>query len=294
MIGNSLYGEYGYPKVHALGHRDVADILEHGSVWIQEKIDGSQINFTWDMYGVLTVRSKNSVQFGGPENRVQSDNMFWPAVDYLRSLDVPRHLLGVTFSGETLSSLRHNKLTYERLPVGNILLFDASHPTLVTQGLGLDWVQDFGSIPALDVTKEFLDELLTKPSSLGGPMMEGVVLKNYDLGLVAKYVAPAFREVEKSKVFRNKGEVVADILTAVNTEPRFEKAVQYLAEEGQLTGTPSDIGPLMRRVSQDIWEEEYGFISDTLMDHYGKEVRRGLGRGLPDWYKNRLAESAFA
>lgn len=301
----------GYPKVHNLGHRDIADLFD-GEVTVQEKIDGSQLNWTWDADG-LHVRSKGSWQYGGPEGRTEPDKLFKPSVDHLRSLDIDlRHRVGVFYRGEAMATPRHNSLAYERTPSGHIVLFDAVTAgwcnfgpiSIEAEYLGIEAVQHVGRWENASWTEEKLMGLLEETvPMLGGTMVEGLVFKNYGKTgpdgkpLMGKAVAPAFREIHKVSWKASnptKGDFVAALLETLNTEARFLKAVQHLREEGRLDESPRDIGALMVEVKRDTMDEARPYILEELERHFMKEIERGIGRGLPEWYKARLQSQAFS
>ena len=311
-----------YGKVLNLGHRDLADLLRPGTfVTIQEKYDGSQFTWYWDPSGALICRSKGKQQFGPGDTVENADNLFRPAIAHLLSLD-PVEQGKVIFRGETLKSTTHNTLTYGRVPNGFLVLFDAETETgggfwdmphlAAWAGLmGVDLAQVF--LPPFEVADEgareawpterieadlFEDIIEKAESSLGG-RIEGVVVKNYSLTnprtgrpfLVGKVVDEHFKEVHK-RSFKEKnpgpGDMVQAIINALNTEARFEKQVQHLAESGDLVNGPQDIGALMRSVKADVLEEERDWILRQLEAAFMPTIQRGIGRGLPEWYKARL------
>jgi len=55
----SQFNICGYPKIHALGHRNVINIFAD-EVEITEKVDGSQFVFGKDMNGKLHIRSRGT------------------------------------------------------------------------------------------------------------------------------------------------------------------------------------------------------------------------------------------
>lgn len=112
--------------------------------------------------------------------------------------------------------------------------------------------------------------------------------------LVGKVVRPEFKEVHKREWKKdNPGarDVVEAIIDSLNTEARFQKAVQALNEAGELVNAPQDIGNLMRQVKADTLEEERDWIASRLIAHFMPTIERGIGRGLPEWYKDRLIEA---
>lgn len=299
-----------YPKVYAFGHAaipNLTDLPDGATLVIQEKYDGSQISFGWDDDGELYVRSKGKLQYG---DGAVPDKMFNPAVTYLSTLEP--HALGLEwYRGEFFSKPKHNTLAYPRMPKNGIVLYDVNSTTGpenyfgkqrvkdAADALGLEACQEFGSYTT--VTRELIDELMKKESSLGGPM-EGIVIKNYHQfskdGKVTmgKVVSDEFREKhEKSWKQRNPSgkDVIQDIITSLDTEARYEKAYQHLRDNGKLTGTPKDIGALMAEVKRDTLEEEADWILAQLQKYAIGKIGRGLGRGVPDWYKNKLLEDAL-
>ena len=76
-------------------------------------------------------------------------------------------------------------------------------------------------------------------------------------------------------------------------QARWVKAVQHLRDEGMLEGSPRDIGILMFEVKRDIVSEETEWILDRLQKAFFPKILRGLGHGLPEWYKARLVNEAI-
>lgn len=293
-----------YGKVWALGHRSVAGIFDR-PVLLQEKIDGSQLTF--GVRGqILYIRSKGAAV--DPED----PGMFLEAVV---SLENRKQWLteGLTYRGEFLRKPKHNVLAYDRVPEGNIAIFDVQDRE--GQFHGPDAVSAFArnaqleAVRVLDAhanvgTAEELKEWLRETSQLGGPLIEGVVVKRYDRQTqfgdpyFGKYVSEAFKE-SHSKEWKGsraqKEGALDEIIQRYCTPARFEKAVQHLRESGALQQDPKDIGLLMKEVSRDVLDECRPEISEALFDVFWKShFARGITRGLPEWYKDKLLEGAFA
>jgi hypothetical protein len=66
-----------------------------------------------------------------------------------------------------------------------------------------------------------------------------------------------------------------------------------MAEDGRLEHAPKDIGALIKMVGDDVYEEGREEIAALLFRHFWPDIRRGLTRGLPGWYKEQLAAAAF-
>ncbi len=290
-----------YPSIYQLGHRAIATILD-GEVVVQEKVDGSQFSFERRENDELVCRSK-----GAQINVEEPEKMFARAVEVVKDLDL---VPGWVYRAEYLQKPKHNTLAYDRIPLQHLALFDVQSgiETYETPGtvsreagrLGISGVPTLllGRISSL----EDLKTLLKITSFLGGQLIEGVVIKRYDAFtpdkkvMLAKYVSEAFKEKHRSewKVRNpNTKDVILTLTEELRTEARWQKAVQYLREAGQLEGSPKDIGALIKEVGEDVLKEEEEQITAVLFKHAWPKIRRGLTIGLPEWYKERLAESAM-
>ena len=72
-----------------------------------------------------------------------------------------------------------------------------------------------------------------------------------------------------------------------------QKAVQHLAEKGELTNSPTDIGNLLKEIKNDITAEEMDIIKEFLFKEFGQELLRHACGGFPEWYKQQLVERSF-
>lgn len=291
-----------YGKVWAIGHRAVSELFD-APVVVQEKVDGSQFSFA-NLGGELHMRSK-----GRPVHLGNGDKLFTPAMETAtRLMDEGRLPEGVVFRGETLCSPKHNALQYNRVPKGNIVLFDAH--TLDQTNVASDplptW-PDLEWVPTLYVghvgePRDLLDLLATE-SFLGGTLIEGFVAKRYDVfdqfgtPLKGKYVSEAFKETaakEWKQANPGRQDVVAGLIAGLRQPRRWEKAIEHLRDDGMLDGSPKDIGPLIKAVQTDVLEECEDTIKQVLFDYFKKDIVRGVTGGLPEWYKDRLLAEAFA
>ena len=288
-----------FPKIFALGTDYVQEIFD-GLVEVTEKVDGSQFSFG-SIDGELHCRSKGKqLVLEAPEK------MFTGAVEYVRSIS---HILpeNHVFYAEWLQNPKHNTLAYERTPKNGLALFavkTGSHT--FGDACIMSWADrlEIDHVPLLyegETNAEAVLDMIERESFLGGQNVEGVVVKNYGkpflLGgqpipvMSAKYVSEAFKEVHRTKwgkehTGRGKWDTFQE---GYRTEARWEKAVQHLAEQGQLVNEPKDIGVLIKEVRRDIEEEERVVITDFLWREFGQEVLRKAVAGLPEWYKRRLA-----
>lgn len=229
----------------------------------------------------------------------QPQSLFRGAVETVRRLaDEERMPKGYTFRGEVISAPRHNKLTYERVPFGNIVLFDVQIGgeygprglvNACASALGLEAVQLLA--PPGRYSPADIEKLVEGPSQLGGAR-EGVVIKRAAGGpdrMKAKVVGNLFKE--KMGVKPSKGSDIQQIVEMYRTEPRWEKAVQHLRDEGRLSGSPKDIGPLLGEVARDLKEECENEIREVLWPKIWKQITKGVSLGLAEFYLEKLKET---
>lgn len=291
-----------YPSIYQLGHAAIKDIFE-GPVTVEEKVDGSQFSFGM-VDGELVARSKGKqLIIDAPEK------MFTKAVATIK--EVAAELTpDWIYRGEYLQSPKHNTLAYDRVPAKNIVIFDVmtgpevylSHPAKYEEARRLG----FETVPLLFSGKvenyEMFQSFLERVSFLGGNKVEGVVIKNYQLFTqekkiaLAKYVSEAFKEVhvgEWKKNNPNSHDVETLMIEKYRTPARWNKAIEHLRDNGVLEGSPRDIPALMKEVSTDTEKECADEIKEALYKHFWPKIQRGIIRGLPEHYKEQLAQSAF-
>lgn len=296
-----------FPKIFAVGSPHIPTLFK-GEVEITEKIDGSQFVFG-KIDDELWMRSKGALlHIDAPQQ------MFEEGVRYIE--DVSHRLPNnVVFYSEWLRQPKHNVLKYARTPKNGIALFGvqflstghfvSQHDRLCefAKALDVETVQLLHKGPVDDI--DMLDKLLNTESQLGGADVEGIVVKNYgqDFWLggqlmpltAGKYVSEKFKEIHrknwsKENTAGGKWQVFKDQYC---TETRWEKAVQHLRDKGELEREPRDIGKLIKEVRSDITEEEKETIKEFLWKQFGDELLRNSTKGLPEWYKHKLAEDSF-
>jgi len=291
-----------YPKILTLGHPSLAGLLA-GDVDIEEKIDGSQFSFGV-FGGVLRCRSKNVEILAGSD-----PGMFAAAVTTAREL-APVLMDGWTYRAEYLQKPKHNSIPYDRVPRKHLMLFDvAIGPEQYAPGgtvraeaarLGIEAVPliHSGRLDSLDM----LTEIVKRTSILGGAQIEGVVVKARMLfgrdgkPLFGKYVREDFKEQQRAdwkKDNPSRGDVLEILIEQYRAPARWQKAAQRLRETGALEGSPRDIGPLLKSAQNDLAEECEAEIKEALWRWAKPHVLRGAIRGLPEWYKERLAAAQF-
>lgn len=287
-------------KIHTLGHAALKELLQD-PVLVEEKIDGSYC--AWGAFnGELRVRSK-----GATLNIFAPDNMFKCAVEVIQTL--PLHD-GWTYRAEYLRTPRHNALAYDRIPKNHLIVFDicTGHEEYMpyerkveeAARIGLEVVPRLyeGRVDDLNLFRQLLDTT----SVLGGQKVEGVVVKNYarfgtdGKALMGKFVSEAFKEVHAREWKRDnptQGDILQRLVEEYRTPARWNKAIQHLAERGELENSPRDIGKLIPEISKDIEEECRIEIRDKLFVWAWPHIRRGVINGFPEFYKDELLKEQF-
>lgn len=302
---------HSYPSIFNLGHAAIAELLLDPVV-IEEKVDGSQFYFGRFEDGLRFHSKKQQIHLDADGDIGAGARMFETGVkQVMLRADLLRE--GWTYRGEYLNSPRHNTLVYDRVPEGNIIIFDINtdeetyldHQArrLEAERIGLEAVPVLfsGHWQAGDVGG--IEKLLDTPSVLGGQKIEGIVIKNYfrfgkdKKALMGKYVSEAFKEVHSGAWKErnpNKEEFIAVLVNKYRSPARWAKAVQHLREDDKLEGSPRDIGGLIKEIPEDILRECGAEIRAELFAHFWPAIRRGVIRGVPEWYKDSLLRAQFA
>jgi len=289
-----------YGKILTIGSPYTNNALK-GEVVVQEKVDGSQFRF-----GINDKREFVASSKGAALDLDQPQKQFSRGVEYLKSLDAWADFAPDTyFYGEILDKPRHNILAYDRTPTNHIVIFDALSGGEYASRADLElWASRLGvdAIPELyrgdDVTVDMILDLVKTHSYLGGQIIEGVVIKNYtekiqysgkEQQLFTKYVREEFKEMNSKNPDFTGGENKAIALfTDYCAEARWHKAVQHLRDADKLTGSPKDIGLIIKEVPADIISENESEIKDKLFDLFRSDFAKIVTRGLPEWYKKQL------
>lgn len=296
-----------FPKIFHLGDRHIYGVLDT-PVEITEKIDGSQFSFGV-IDGELQYRSKGktSKDHGGMD-----ENMFGPIIEHVKAFSktLPE---GVVFHGEYLKTPQHNTLKYSRIPKNYFSLFgirDLKDDTCASHPLIRSWARtlEVDAVPLIfegkwDKSAESIIEFTKKESYLGGCQMEGVVVKNYNMKgefagkelplVAAKFVSEEFKEKHlKNPEYSSKKDKVVLIGEQLRAPARWAKAVHNLRDNGELEGTPKDIGKLFKYVAEDMFLEETDWIKDQLLEAFQRDIKKISTGGLAQWYKEYLVKQS--
>lgn len=293
-----------YPSIYNLGHRAVQDIFD-GQVLVEEKIDGSQFSFGV-LEGELVCASKRQILILD-----HPPKLFEKAVETAIRLAPHLHPDWI-YRGEFLQKPKHNALMYNRVPEQHVMIFDIACAEegyldpeakyVEAQRLGFECVPRLslgaGEIKSADA----LRELLLLESGLGGPRMEGVVVKNYGrFGpdkkvLMAKFVSEEFKEKHAAawKISNPQSkDMIAMLIQELRTKARWNKAILHLRDDGRLTDSAKDIGALLAEIKADTEKECEEEIKEALYKWALPKILRGVIAGFPEFYKQHLLDKQF-
>ena len=272
-----------HPKIHTIGSLENKRLFE-GSVWVQEKVDGSQFGFG-KIDGVVRCRSRGQ-ELG------RSAGQFQAAVDYVHSIG-DKLSEGIIFYGEYLRAPKANRLKYNRVPKHHIVLFAIQLEEEWGNEVFLKFmgdVLDLEVIPTLHLgplLAQELPSLLNRESFLGGHNIEGVVVRNLENGEIGKLVSDEFKEIKGER--KSKKLSLNDLLDSYRTENRWAKALQHLSEDGKIIGHMKDMAVLVPAVKNDLFDEEWDEFKIQLADLFKKDFLNNSVQGLAEWYKKELA-----
>ena len=288
-----------------LGKRKVVALTTSTNTYIANGLLCHNSQFSFGIInGELSCRShKKDILLDAPEQ------MFEKAIETIRELG--KYLQpGWIYRCEYLQKPKHNVLAYGRVPNKNLILYDI----MTGPEIYLSYAQknseasrlELECVPLLYAGKvidfDMFKGMLDTTSILGGSLIEGVVVKNYNLMTqekkvaMGKYVSEKFKEVAKSdwKDRNPTGKDMIELITEKYCTPaRWQKAIIHMQEEGTYSGTPADIGALIKAIPEDILKECEDEIKNALFTHFWQFIRRGVTRGFPEWFKEQLAKSAF-
>lgn len=296
---------HSYPSTFAIGHRALAELFLD-PVIVEEKVDGSQFSFgLFDHQdGERTIHCRSK---GAQLNILAPEKMFVQAVEVAKSLPLR---VGWTYRAEYLKKPKHNALAYDRIPKNHLIVFDVNtgHEQYLSYvekaeecaRLGLEVVPLLfeGVIESVEQFRSMLDRV----SVLGGQKIEGVVVKNYrrfgpdKKVLIGKFVSEAFKEVHAAEwkaANPTRNDIVERLIETLRTPARWNKAAQHLRERGELDDSPRDIAKLIKETQEDIEKDSMDLIAEKLAEWALPQIRRGVIRGLPEWYKEELLKLQF-
>ena len=302
---------FKYPKVLHIGAPLVATVF-YEEVELSEKVDGSQCRIE------LT---DESVMVGSKNQGIADPGMFEIAHEQGERIhsETDWRTLGdhVTLFCEFLETPKHNTIKYDRVPLNHLYLFGAMLGTdhMVTGGL-IEMAKHLVIDPPnildckLIESAEELKEFMTRESYLGGSTVEGVVIKNYNrtydplqvhsqefIGypMTAKYVNKDFTAANAKQwntISRKTG--VDAIIERFFIGDRFNKAIQHVREEGNITYMKKDLQYLIPEFFDDLMDEKKEAMTNMIMGEVFKVIKRRASHYVVQSYIEYLTERQFS
>lgn len=301
-----------YPKVLSLGHNMLVDIFTH-PVEISEKADGSQARiYLTEMFS----------QCGSKNTTPADEKMFAIAHQQTQKIweDGAWESYGneITLFAEFFNNVKHNGLTYNRVPLNNFYLFGARvdgkhYQTEALIELANSLNIEPPNILASEImvnSEEDLNKYLNVDSVLGGTVVEGIVIKNYHdsyppllastqaffgYPLIGKIVNDFAKERINKEwgVMKRKTAPITKITTEFLTEARFNKAVQHLADEGTLNYEMKDLKVLIPEFYKDLLDEEKDEIIKLAMEDFWRHLKKKCDVFVVNSWKDHLIKKQF-
>ena len=259
-----------YPKIKLLGHEDNKDIFGNpdDEIVIEEKYDGANFRF---------MISNGKVIFGSRNKEIDDNHIeknFQKVIEYVKdklsNVDMDKYN-GYVFFGENM--VKHT-LDYDWDSIPRFIAYDIYD---INAGKFLDWreakrifeelgfkfarvikVMKASELKGLNIDDDFVPTAEYPPKSNPEQKAEGVVFKNYNKQLFAKYVRQRFKEENKVVFGANKrytNDYAEYVVAKYCTNPRIEKIVFKLVDEGMKLDM-SMMKRLPNEVYYDIWSEE--------------------------------------
>lgn len=255
-----------YNKLHRIGKEETKDIFIDGEdiIYIEEKIDGGNFRFMIkDNKIIIGSRTQQLTDNQGEDTNM--NKMFKRCSDYIRYQLKDKDLTSLedmVFYGE--NCVRHTlNYDFDYMPIflGFDILkgdkyLDWEEKTNIFNKLRLPTVPLISKTKAKDITE--IDDSSIPISKYAKTKAEGIVFKNYNKQIFAKYVSETFKEENKG-TFGGKNKEPRednneDFIYRYVTNARIDKHIFKLLEENnKLDMTLMQLLP--RRVYEDIWEE---------------------------------------
>jgi len=270
-----------YSKIYRVGHDEIKELLtdDNAVIHVEEKIDGANFRFYISKEGKIIIGSRTKQLTSNEGEDTNMNKMFIRCSNYVREKLKDNDLSdfhGLIFYGE--NTVRHTiNYDWDKIPPflgfdiydtteGKYLDFETK--TEIFKELGLETVPYLGVLN-IDKSKDIHEQLeevvpISKYSleSAKDRKAEGIVLKDYDRQIFAKFVRDAFKEknaevfggnpkYNKTSEFDNE-----ELIFKFCTNPRIEKQIFKLIDEGHKLEM-SLMKFLPKNVWNDIIEEEW-------------------------------------
>lgn len=288
--GRGMVDVIKYPSVESLTKVNPFFEATDKVVWIQEKIDGSNVGILWTEEDGLVIQSRTTII------DQSSPGMFKKVVDWaVANVDKFQDHFGYLFYGEMPGN---GKLRYPDAPP--FIVFDIFYPQtntwlfpdVIARDMGIPYASFLyeGGYHSIEHVQSFIGQ-----SQFGDVTVEGVVVKSFEVpcwyenkttGETMHYTAPLLagkvvrEDYKETKAPKTNLAHVVDPLYAIAealvTPARLQKAVQRLQEEGRYD--PDKPHLLIPIVSQDVHKEDQDYVKELLFNAYWKQLGRSIAQ----------------
>jgi len=263
-----------YLKIRLLGHEENKDIFRDldDVIVVEEKYDGANFRF---------MINNGQIIFGSRNREIDENDSsvknFLGAIEYIKNKlksmkkEVLKKYNGYVFFGENM--VKHT-LNYDWDKIPRFIAYDIydikvdrfldwKETKRIFENLGFKFAKIISIVKACEFqTLQINDNLVPvteyPPKTNPNQKAEGIVFKNYNKQMFAKYVRNQFKEQNRivfgvSKKFTQ--DYAEYLIAKYCTNPRIEKTVFKLVDEGMKLEM-SMMKRLPSEVYFDIWEEE--------------------------------------
>ena len=270
-----------YTKIKILGDEENKDIFSNpeDEIVIQEKVDGGNFRFMIHKGNLIFgSRTQQLTSDEGEDTNVEKN--FRRCVQYIRDKweevkeTIPEDAKHLIFYGENM--VRHTMdYNWEKIPSYlGFDIFDMRQGKYLDYRIALSIFDDLGleMVPLIKICKA---KEITKINDASVPesayasissqdrQAEGIVYKNYNKQLFAKYVREKFKEKNREVFGEGKKWAKTDneyFCAVYCTNARIDKCIFKLIDDGKKLDMTM-MGDLVKSVYKDIWEENWNEIA---------------------------------
>ncbi len=287
-----------YPKIKIIGDDENKDLNLNpdDEIVIEEKIDGA--NFRFMCHDGKFIFGSRTRELGQPNE----DNKSWGrAIGYIRRVMKKGDYNNLIFYGECC--IRHSTpydfeimppfLGFDIYDLDKKQFMDWKLAKRFYEEIDLHFVPIINNVKAKDL-KQYKDKDVPKSKYYDG-QAEGVVFKNYNTQVFAKYVTAKHRETATKLFGGSKKWTTNDtdkMVAMYCTNPRIEKKIFELIHEGKKLEMPL-MKFLPTRVFEDIREEHYKDILNKNFKIDVGSMRKTIAKRCLNVLKMMITNSAF-
>ena len=298
-------------------------IKQNKLYFVQEKIDGMQFRVKFNHIDNEIIYGSHNVIF---DETMKICDKWSPAVKSINNAISLfktaytyeyQNAQNITFFMEYLPEIRTNKIKYERVPLNNIVLFDAvyTYGDNIMHWVTPDMIRDiamkiqlepvmlygiYNTAPSDEIFKKLME---TAVSSLGNVKPEGFVVKSALYSYYPdtdrkepyayKWVRDSFKEFKPKDWKNNKSPTDNDndfISSLLNINAVIDKAIIRAEETGKLQNNMSDMKIITECLMKEFEDEYDAYLKDKIYDYFKKKLIRNIMHNLKYAYEDRIKE----